>query len=377
MNKIIVVIFILFTIFCCSDERNVNNENADIIDMTSDIVSLNKDDIVEEIIYVPLKIVDDKFLIKYINSVFITDSLLFIVDLSLKAIFVYDLNGYPLYRIGNLGQGPGEYVNLRDVTLDRKEHKIIICDVTSQKIIYYDFSGCVLEEKRIPSTEHICYFSKDPKSDFFVGERRTLTKDLLVVFDKNKNIVDSHLRLDTKHTDVYKPYESNMYGTPFYIYNDTVFFLSIFDYSIYSYADGKFNREYSMDIPEKIKISSTTVDIKANKPSYEYISDYLEKGLLAQLSSLVVTDNYIFFKADGGRLPSRILYDRKNKKTYSYNNLFSDAKNILQQPICSEYNDWFVFGIYGQSFEYLRKNHGMKIDDEDNPVLCFVKLKKL
>jgi hypothetical protein len=376
MNKIIAIIFILLIISCCSDVRNINYENTDIIDINSDIVSLNKDDIVEEIIYVPLKIVDDKFLIKYINFVFITDSLLIIVDLSLNAIFVYDLNGYPLYRIGNVGQGPGEYVNLRDVTLDRKGHKIIICDVTSQKIIYYDFSGHVLEEKKMPSSEHICYFSKDPKSDFFVGERRTLTKDLLVVFDKNQNVIDSHFRLNPKNRDVYKPYESYMYGTPFYIYNDTVFFLSIFDYSIYSYAGDKFNKEYKMNIPEKIKISSTSIDFNANKPSYEYISDYWRKGLLAQLSSLVVTDNYIIFKAEGG-VPSRILYDRKSKKTYSYGNLFSNEKNLPQQPISSEYNDWFVFGIYGQAFEYLRKNFGMKIEEDDNPVLCFVKLKKM
>jgi hypothetical protein len=249
--------------------------------------------------------------------------------------------------------------------------------VTSQKIIYYDFSGRVLEEKRMPSTEHICYFAKDPMSDFFVGERRTLTKDLLVVFDKNQNIIDSHFRLNPQNMEVYKPYESSMSGTPFYVYNDTVFFLSIFDYSIYSYADGKFNREYSINIPEKVKISSTTIDFNANKPSYEYISEYWGKGLLARLSSLVVTDNYIIFKPEGGYLPSKIIYDRKNKKNYSYKNLFSNEKNILQQTICSEYNDWFVFGIYGQAFEYLRKNLGMKIEDDDNPVLCFVKLKKL
>jgi hypothetical protein len=44
----------------------------------------------------------------------------------------------------------------------------------------------------------------------------------------------------------------------------------------------------------------------------------------------------------------------------------------------TEHNDWFIFEISledEEGLKYLRENLGMKINEDDNPVLCFVKLK--
>jgi hypothetical protein len=378
MNKITVIIFALFFIISCHlNKQNNNNIENESIDINSNLELLYKENIVKDIRYVPLKIVGDTFLIGNIKKNFCTDSLLFIFDNGQDAIFVYDLYGNPLSKIGSIGQGPGEYIYLSDVILDRERKRIIIYDIASRKIIHYDFSGRVLEEKKMPDTS-ISYFAKDPKSDFYIGERIDLKNDLLVVFDQNKNIVNSYLRINEKDKDVYKPYQSTLSGSLFYTFNDTVFYLSIFDYSIYSYVDGKFNKEYSLNIPEKKKITSASGN-NENMRSFEIIDNYLQQGLVAAMRSFIVTTDFIFFSLWGGPfLHDNVLYDRKNKKSYFYEDLFSDTKQIHQNPLCTEYNGWFVFVIYyEEGLEYLRKNVGMTIKEDDNPVLCFVKLKNL
>jgi hypothetical protein len=376
MNKITVIIFVLFlTSSCQPNKQNSNIENESIV-INSNIEILYKENIVEDIRYVPLKILENNFLISHIGSIFCADSLLFIIDNDQDAIFVYDFFGNPLYKIGRTGQGPGEYIYLSDVILDREQKRIILCDIASRKIIYYDFSGRVLEEKKIPDTS-INYFAKDTKSDFFIGDRIDLEQDLLVVFDGNKNIVNSHLKINEKDKKVYKPYQSYLTGSHFYTFNDTVFYLSIFDYSIYSYADGKFNNEYSLNIPKTNKVTSASGNNNNNMHPFEIIDNYTIQGLVSDMRSLIVTSDFIFFNLWGGDfLHDNILYDRKNKKTYFYEDLFSDTKQIYQEPLRAEYNGWFVFVIYYEKgLEYLRQNVGLKIAEDDNPVLCFVKLK--
>jgi hypothetical protein len=368
MSKYFFILFIILIISCNPNNNNFNNSNAIAIDFNNSNEILYGKDIVEDINYIPLKIIDDKFLIESISSIFVTDSLLFIVDRFQKSLFVYDWNGNPLYKIGGVGQGPGEYIYLSEVIFDREKKRIIICDLFSRKILHYTFSGKLLKETKIPH-EDLNYFAKDPKSDIIISERCDLRRDLLIAFDENENIINSHLKLSEKYMDHYIPYTSTIWeSSPFYTFNDTVFYLSIFDYAIYSYADGKFNREYYLNIPENLKITSTN--------AAKNIDEYDSKRLLCKLTSLTVTDYFITFKAWGFGA-NNVLYNRKNKRSYFYGNLYCDGQGLYQDQILTEYNGWFVFLIYDpKGFEYLRKNLGMKIEEDDNPVLCFVKFKK-
>jgi hypothetical protein len=285
-------------------------------------------------------------------------------------VFVYDLDGNPLYKIGGAGQGPGEYIYLGGIILDREKKRIVICDTYSRKILYYAFSGELLKETRMPY-EDLNYFAKDPKSDIIISERCDLQRDLLIAFNENNNIINSHLRLNEKHIDHYRPYTSTIWeSSPFYTFNDTVFYLSIFDYSIYSYIDGKFNREYYLNIPENLKITSTN--------AAESIDEYANKQLLFQLTSLTITDYFITFKTYGLFGLNNVLYNRKKQKSYFYTNLYCDNKGFYQDHILAEHNGWFVFLIYDQKgLEYLRKDVGLALEEDANPVLCFVKFKKI
>jgi hypothetical protein len=367
MNKLFFIPFIILIVSCNPNNLN-NNSNGIAIDINNDLEILYGKDIIEDIKYVPLKIVDDKFLIESVNSVFVTDSLLFVADHSQKSVFVYDLDGNPLYKIGCTGRGPGEYINIREVILDREKKELIICDVSSRKILHYAFSGKLLEETRMPY-ECLNYFAKYPKSDIIISERCDLEKNILIAFDENKNIIDLHLKLNKKYMDHYVPYSSIIWESPFYTFNDTVFYLSIFDYAIYSYADGKFNKEYYLNIPENLKITSTSVAGD--------VYEYADKQLLFKLTALIVTDDFITFKAWGLFNSNNVLYNRKNKRSYFYQRLYCDGEGFYQDQLLMEYNGWFVFLIYDQKgLEYLQKDVGLTLEEDTNPVLCFVKFKE-
>lgn len=79
------------------------------------------------------------------------------IDHDQEAIYVADVNalykftksGEFIKQIGKTGQGPGEYLNVTDIALDRKTNKIYIASAFSQKIICYDTEGELVKESKV------------------------------------------------------------------------------------------------------------------------------------------------------------------------------------------------------------------------------------
>jgi hypothetical protein len=66
------------------------------------------------------------------------DDKIYILDISAdNKLCVFDKAGSFLYQIGNKGNGPGEYINATDFTIDRKGKRIYILDNKTGNIIKY------------------------------------------------------------------------------------------------------------------------------------------------------------------------------------------------------------------------------------------------
>ena len=80
-------------------------------------------------------------LIGHIDELQVFDGCIFILDrLIAKSMYVFNSNGSFIGKIGSLGNGPGEYIQLIDFTLDTKNRLIYLLDY-GLRIHIYHFDG--------------------------------------------------------------------------------------------------------------------------------------------------------------------------------------------------------------------------------------------
>lgn len=98
-----------------------------------------------EILYVPLE-TSEECLIGDISKIRFHDNCFYIADFNYsKAVFVFDLNGRLVSRIGSSGRGPGELIAPLDFDLDEKGD-VYIYDNKSKKMVLFSVKGEVLNK---------------------------------------------------------------------------------------------------------------------------------------------------------------------------------------------------------------------------------------
>ena len=93
-------------------------------------------------------------------------------------ILVFSNKGEYLRSIGNKGQGPGEYISVRNLTVDEKNGFFYVSDFVQSKLIRYDLNGNFIKESS-------------------TGSRLTI-KDLNYINDELLIVVEYDRRQDSK-----------------------------------------------------------------------------------------------------------------------------------------------------------------------------------
>ena len=83
----------------------------------------------------------EECLIGHVSELQVFDGYIYILDMSIsKSLFVFDTNGHFIRKIGSLGNGPGEYKQLNDFTLDPENGFIFLLDF-GKNVHKYHFDG--------------------------------------------------------------------------------------------------------------------------------------------------------------------------------------------------------------------------------------------
>ena len=84
---------------------------------------------------------NENCLIGHIFDLQVFDECIYVLDTQIaNSLFVFDMSGQFLKKIGSLGQGPGEYIQLSDFTLDKENKNIYLLDF-SKRIHQYRLDG--------------------------------------------------------------------------------------------------------------------------------------------------------------------------------------------------------------------------------------------
>lgn len=115
---------------------------------------------------------------------------IFLADLASNSIKKYDVKGVYLLSFGRLGSGPGEYSELKNMTI--LNDTVIVSDPQGRKMIKYDLEGNYISEKK--------FNNRTPEFLVPVNKKNQILGLLLTVnpTEKGLNLVSSVVSVDHK-----------------------------------------------------------------------------------------------------------------------------------------------------------------------------------
>lgn len=89
--------------------------------------------------------VSDNSLLSGIMQIFVMNKKLYVTEISQNAVFIFNLQGKFLSKIGNQGSGPNEYVKIGNFETDPANNRLLLTDTFSKRLFVYDEMGKLTE----------------------------------------------------------------------------------------------------------------------------------------------------------------------------------------------------------------------------------------
>jgi hypothetical protein len=342
----------------CSPKNEKDSTYHEISIFSNSLASLNSTQLVNEVSIIPLE-TNSENIIGGITKLIRTDDKYFILDAkSAKKIFVFSKEGDFLYSIGDLGKGPGEYLNIMDFSIDLIFNYILILD-DERKILKTDLDGNFILEKAVPKECRSLTNIEAHNGEIFaysgiqpVNEK----KYQIIQFDKNLDPIKYFL-----------PYEYPLPGlrrftNALYTFEKRICFVSFYDNAIYEIRDEVMVKRYQFNFSGKeLSLKGLTSE------------NFIENSVNSFLFNNCVEGDDIVF------LP---IFDRGRPKygflTKKHNNfLLVERINQENPPFCipiSCYKNIFISTIESQVFEQYFPESSFKPGAMDNPIIVEYKM---
>lgn len=308
-----------------------------------------------------------------------------IFDKRNKNIFQFDTQGKFLKRIGNIGNGPQEYSDPYDVSLDALKKQIIVVDLTARKLVIFDYDGNFVKttpmyflfqhlEKNI---NHITYNLGGSYNNI----NPTLDQHKLVIAEEN---FDSIFRFMP-----YKRNPKNSYSVerPLRKFGDDIFYYNYFTDTIWKINSAGLEAFCNINFQGKgwgLKIK----EMKDDQDMRSFFDKYWHFN-----GDFVISNKYIFIQVFKKDQASSIYYSIQSGKML-YGIGVKNAPNRLisvtfKSPHTINYENDFVSFIEPFKIvrlkEYIEKDTQKEkyrefynlldtIDESDNPILLVYSL---
>ena len=328
MKTILISVYLglVLLIIGCSKppKRNPFDKGTQETIHVSHIDCVHSDSVIKSIHFLPLES-NDTCLITRVEDIKLNDSLIFIDDNRYR-ILVFDMSGKFLYQIGNRGQGPEEYLEIRDFLI----HQDTIEILDYQKIEYYSINGKHLLRKRLNLSkkkgEYVPrYFAKAPANGYYFWEKRIREKE------ENGQILhymyqtDSNFHIVRHEFPAIHKVSTNL--RKFIPYDNKVILDPIFaDANIYQIDSvGQISIRYSFDFGDK------TVT-----PEDTHILKYMD---------FAETNHWVHLSFYWKKLAYNLFYNKLEKKAY----LLSPGRKYAKD---NDLRFWYVQTTYKDQMVY-------------------------
>jgi hypothetical protein len=398
MKKNILYVLLIFISIACdlTKEDKKNTVRGDIVsipitEMETDYGKLS--DFAEDIKMIPLEISGDCILDK-VEKIVMSDSCIFIMErYNQKGIYVFDHSGKYLYRVGNCGQGPDEFVDLSDFSLNEEQQLIYLYDIMRKKVLIFSFEGDFIKDIQMNY-----YADKFEYQDnlFYLYRESPVMGDpaySLVIKDDKGKTINKYYPLINK-----SPY---IHDCIFRKLDNEILFAEYMRDSVFSVRSGELTPKYFIDYKDK---SMSKIDRESIlKGTRMALTVLLECKKMAGIEDIFEINDKVFINNTNVVVPKFTVYDKKTQEVKTFSYILNDFLFIgFDHPI-GQYKDNLI-SIVGQEdfqtaiddgFKYWQKKGILTAErakelramieerfpdrnnlGETNPVLFLMKVKK-
>lgn len=318
---------------------------------------------------IPLE-TNSKSVIGKIARISFHNELIFILDESQKQILIFNSLGKYLDKLGKKGRGPGEYVSIRDFSINRSSGDILLLCDTPNKIIVFNERREFLREFKLKKQYRAINITNDiiwlfpEEGDYYVEEVDFLTGGL------------SEIWLRKKPLSIQYPYIGS--GFPIVVSGRETYLYAPLDNIIYNISNTGAHPKYYIDFKEH---NIPNDFIKLNIPSSNIYSYCKNKSYGFFISNFKETTNYVFFTYPPSYV---VIYEKKIGKSKVYDGSIYDENNqiYLSSFFSHDGDDSSIINVIEPQFyikgaKYIAEHARNKnvanvfdsLDATDNPVL--------
>lgn len=376
VNKVFVLLFCVTLIMACVKS---NNESSSLDNkITVDITNLPElpSSAIDTILYVPLETTNDA-LIGGNPILRFSDSDIYVTSMRSEKIIKFDKNGKVQLVMEHKGQSGEEYMKLSDFFVTKDG--IFVYDGLRNYLLQYDNKTGIYKNKIkfeannaeyiLPYKDQFLLFDSNPPDGKMALQVLDKTGKKINEFLENKGYSLGHLFI---------------IDGPISEYDNEVYITCTFDNNIYVYDGNKCQPKYQFDFG-KNNIPSTFVENnKRNSKIFEELNS-LDNRVYG-FQCLVIQGDWMYMALKRTGMAKKICINTKTKQIYQADKSvnYSLTYSCL---ICVKNQDYFVSTIPAQNIMSLKEHPekglykcnnpllDLKIDEDSNPVVCFIKLK--
>ncbi|QZT36329.1 6-bladed beta-propeller [Halosquirtibacter xylanolyticus] len=352
--------------------------------------TIDASSIVDSVYAIPLE-TNKECLIGAVSDIRIHNDLIYVIDKRVSdAIFVFDMKGRFLNRIGKKGRGPGEYTKLSEVQVDKCNNEILISSPPLQKLLRYNPKGEFLGyidinvaylEFSILNDGNIVLYAWNQKNKH-LGE---LENRLFYIVNREGAILKAGPMFKPIYPKVHMRTENGCMSSL-----NQVSYSPILSDTINSISSNSVKAQYALDfgknsIHGKVPISCST---------YQFGQKVRKNHLSYFLGSHLETNSYLCFTCESDGKLIHMLYHKKSASLINCNRIQGDERHMFFFPFNYYSHDRFISAIspkaileIGQQFKkadeaifqcFMKIFHRYGVRElsaDNNPIIVFTKLK--
>jgi hypothetical protein len=368
MKKYIYLILIIPLISCKKEEQTKINAHEIIVSTETSNENLLTSEFIDTSYFIPLE-TNDNCLIKGIRKIVFDSQRIFIFDPNgNNKILIFDNKGKFMNKVGNIGQGPGEYIELYDFCIDSASRQIfLLCE--RGVVMCYDYTGNFKKKYTLESDLRAWKMEYFDEHFYFIVQEIDFF---------NLVITDSKFKIKQKFFPDKEFGENNVLLVhPLKIVDSSMQYIRYIDNYVYLIKNHKdIIGQYTIDF------GKNTIDfLELKKLNENVLEDKLKTSRGDIYSFTQNAEHAIVYYLDNGKFVISI-YDKKSRTAKNY-----FLENIYDKYLGNYYPLFFRYLTANKEFvadidpailfqknptEYIKEMHLL---EDDNPVLYVVKMK--
>jgi hypothetical protein len=369
--------------------KNLNKENK----------PTTEPSVFDNVNIIALETANDNF-IGTVKWVEFCDSIIFIGDLNEK-IFAFNSSGKFLYRVGNVGNGPEDYIALSTFFVDTYNKQVVVIDQMKKALIKYGLDGTFrskvkLFDKDIDPNAAVIYDSQYALLNSDITPWTNLAYKLYDISNGQTMLTKSYYGISVEG------YVLDFSKHPMTKFNDELHFIMPLCDTVFSCYDSRFEPKYVIEHSCKMApIGQYNLTAQKSKTALDF--QYIQDGFFTGFTDIFETQEHLLLNYGVTGYNSGYFLANKNSLQGSYHILstIEDIDNPFIVPENKEITSMPFFKIKttdGTSFVSVVQPHqllGLKeqindkndsnltklksvietVKEDDNPLLVFYKLK--